>query len=429
MPPRRKSTDYSRRRLAANPGAEGEQEERRISPQERRRQIMINLGVWFLVLVFAMTSGVMCYNIGGPETAQPGPEAQQASQDPNQVEIDRWTRELQSNPNDPVVLANLGASWMRKAETLRSQQPTQAAPDAATASPLPQAGSPTPAATPEMTREDALARAEDYLNRAIEKEPTYAFALQQLAELKIAQKKPAEGREFLNRILALADLPIAPEEDPETIRATRESQSTRARMTLARLETFEKNYDQALQILAQLEADHAGNADVHAMRAHIYEEQGRPQEALNALDELARVAEVMNNAGMMLGARLEKSRILQQTGEKAAARQEMEKARTVAESTGNVQAVMLVTQLLYKMDEPAPPMPVQGLPDGPAEVTPAPPAEPAAAPSADAPPAQPADAPSADAPPAEPAQAPAAPAAGPESAPAPPEQTSEPTLP
>jgi len=427
MPPRRKSTDYSRRRLAANPGAEGEQEERRISPQERRRQIMINLGVWFLVLVFAMTSGVMCYNIGGPETAQP--EAQQASQDPNQIEIDRWTRELQSNPNDPVVLANLGASWMRKAETLRSQQPADAAPDAAAASPVPQAASPTPAATPEMTREDALARAEEYLNRAVEKEPSYAFALQQLAELKIAQKKPAEGREFLNRILALADLPIAPEEDPETIRATRESQSTRARMTLARLETFEKNYDQALQILAQLEADHAGNADVHAMRAHIYEEQGRPQEALNALDELARVAEVMNNAGMMLGARLEKSRILQQTGEKAAARQEMEKARTVAESTGNVQAVMLVTQLLYKMDEPAPPMPVQGLPDGPAEVTPAPPAEPAAAPSADAPPAQPADAPSADAPPAEPAQAPAPPAPGPETAPAPPEQTSEPTLP
>ncbi len=427
MPPRRKSTDYSRRRLAANSGAEGEQEERRISPQERRRQIMINLGVWFLVLVFAMTSGVMCYNIEGPETAQSGPDAQQASQDPNQIEIDRWTRELQSNPNDPVVLANLGASWMRRAETLRSQQPGEAAPDSAASSPAPQTGSPSPAATPEMTREDALARAEDYLNRAVEKEPSYAFALQQLAELKIAQKKPAEAREFLSRILALADEPIGPEEDPETIRATRESQSARAWMTLARLETFEKNYDQALQILAQLEANHSGNTDVLAMRAHIYQEQGRPDEALKALDELARVAEVMNNAGMMLGARLEKSRILQQTGDQAAARQEMEKARTVAQNTGNAQAVMLVTQLLYRMDEPAPPVPVQGLPDGPAGVEPAP----APAESAETPPTEPTDAASVEAPPADPAQAPTEPAAGSETAPAPvtSEQTSEPTQP
>ncbi len=405
MPPRRKSTDYSRRRLAANPGAEGELEERRISPQERRRQIMINVGVWFLVLVFAMTSGVMCYNIGGPETAQPGVEAQQAAQDPNQVEIDRWTRELQSSPNDPVVLANLGASWMRKAETLRSRQPGEAAPS----SPEPEAASPSPQATPEMTREDALARAEEYLSRAIEKEPSYAFALQQLAELKIAQKQPAQGREFLDRILALADAPIPPEEDPETIRATRESQSTRARMTLARLETFEKNYDRALEILARLEADNSGNADVHAMRAHIYEEQGRPDQALKALDELAKVAEVMNNSGMILGARLEKSRILQQAGDKAGARQEMEKARTVAESTGNMQAVMLVTQLLYKMDEPAPPMPVQGLPGGPAGVEPAP----ASAEPADAPPAETAE--PADAPPAQTAE----PAAEPATEPAP----------
>ncbi|MGI5843511.1 MAG: tetratricopeptide repeat protein [Candidatus Xenobium sp.] len=420
MPPRRKSTDYSRRRrITTKPGAEGEQEERRISPQERRRQIMINLGVWFLVLVFAMSSGVMCYNIGGSETAQSGPEAQQAQQDPHQVEIDRWTRELQSNPNDPVVLANLGASWMRKAETLRSRQDadakpnTEAKPEAEAASPLPQAGSPTPEATPEMVREDALLRAEEFLNRAIEKEPTYAFALQTLAEVKIAQNKPTEGREFLNRILALSDLPIPPEEDPETIRATRESQNTRARMTLARLETFEKNYDQALQILAQLEADHAGNADVHAMRAHIYEEQGRPEEAIKALDELARVAEVMNNAGMMLGARLEKSRLLQQTGDKAAARQEMEKARNVAESTGNPQAVMLVTQLLYNMDKPAPPVSVKGTPDGPAGVEPAPLPQPVVVPvSEDA----------ADAP-AEPEPAPASP---PEPAP---EQTSEPSSP
>jgi len=425
MPPRRKSTDYSRRRLAANSGAEGEQEERRISPQERRRQIMINLGVWFLVLVFSMTSGVMCYNIGGPETAQPGPEAQQASQDPNQIEIDRWTRELQSNPNDPVVLANLGASWMRKAETLRSQQPGEAAPDTAASSPAPQAGSPSPAATPEMTREDALARAEEYLDRAVEKEPSYAFALQQLAELKIAQKKPVEAREFLGRILALADQPIPPEEDPETIKATRESQSTRARMTLARLETFEKNYDQALEILAQLEASHSGNADVYAMRAHIFEEQGRPDQALKALDELARVAEVMNNSGMMLGARLEKSRLLQQTGDKAGARQEMEKARNVAESTGNAQAVMLVTQLLYKMDEPAPSMPVQGLPDGPAGMETAPvPAESADGPPADAPPAvEPA--------PVQPEGAQGEPAAGSEAVPVPvtSEQTPEPTQP
>lgn len=379
MPPRRrKSTDYTRRR---QPGAEGEEQERQISPQERRRQIMIQVGVWFLVLVFAMTSGVMCFNIGSNEQASQ--QVQQQAQDPIQAEIDRWTSQVGANPNDPVALANLGHYWARKAATLPTREEAAAAsPTPAAASPSP--GAPSPAATPQMSQEEAVARAEEYLQRALEKDPSYAFALQQLAEVRMMQKKPAEARALLEKILALAAAPIPEGEDPATIEANRATQTNRARMGLASVEAREKNYDKALEILAQVVKEQPGNVEAYMMRAGVLHEQDRMPEALQALDDAARVAEGMQNYGQALGARVEKSRIYQEQGDKDAARQELEKAKAVAEKTGNVQALMLLTQLLYAMDGNLPSAPPEGLPTGPSPVAPATTSAPVEAPVAPA---------------------------------------------
>ena len=52
---RRKSTDNVQRKAVRLEDAEI----REISPQERQRQFLLNLGVWFLVIAFCMTSGIM----------------------------------------------------------------------------------------------------------------------------------------------------------------------------------------------------------------------------------------------------------------------------------------------------------------------------------------------------------------------------------
>ena len=66
--------------------------------------IVIHIGVWLLVLVFTMTSGVLCLSLGGSQ--QTPRQVQQAQQDPVQVEIDRRTREVGASPSDPVALAD-----------------------------------------------------------------------------------------------------------------------------------------------------------------------------------------------------------------------------------------------------------------------------------------------------------------------------------
>ncbi len=376
MPARRKSTDYHRRRNV--PDLDGEQTERRISPQERRRQIMIHAGVWFLVVVFAMTSGVMCFNMGGEE--QNPQAAQPAQQDELQVEIDRWAREVGTSPSDPVALANLGHYWRLKAESSPSEGALAATPPAPSGSPQASPGSPQPSPTPQMTREQAWTHAEEYLGRAIKSDPNYAFALQEMAELRIDQKRGPEARTLLEKILALPDEPIQAGQDATTIMANRTNRKSMALKGMVRLEAAEKNYDQALIRLEQLQAVDPGNQDVYGMRAQVLEEQGSLDQALKAYDEVISVGQGMQDQGMVLGARLRRAQIFLKQQDKTAARAELEQARTVAQSSGQPQAIMLVNYFLYQLDGAGPTAPPMGLPTGPspaagsAQPAPAPPA-------------------------------------------------------
>jgi len=356
MSARRKSTNYQRRRPV--PDLEGDQTERRISPQERRRQIMIQVGVWFLVVVFAMTSGVMCFSPSAEEQNQQA--AQATPQDEIQVEIDRWTREVGSSPNDPVALANLGHYWRLKAETLRSKD---AAPAPAPAqSP---AASPQASPTPQMTREQAWSQAEEYLERAVKSDSNYAFALQEMAELRMDQERNPEARALLQKILALAEEPVPEGQDPTTIMANRANRRNMALLSMVRLEAAEKNYDRALQTLDELHTADPGNLEVYGLRAQIHRARGDLGEALKAYDEVIKVGQGMQDQGMVLGARLERSRIFVDQKDKDAARKELEQARTLAQGSGNPQATMLVNYFLYQLDGPGPAVPPVGLPTGP----------------------------------------------------------------
>lgn len=364
MPPRRrKSTDYTRRR--ANPAAADPEEfERVLSPAEKRRQLMINLGVWFLVAVFAMTSGIMCFNIGDPTggQAQDVLQQQQAQQDPVQQEIDRWTREVEARPDDPVALANLAHFWIQKAETL----PKQADLTAASASPA--AGSPSPAASPaapEMSQEEALGRAVEYLERAMAKDKTYVFALQQMANVRLVQEKPEEARQYYEQILALSDAPIPEGEDKTSIEANRQAQKVQAMLGLASLDAQAKKYPDALARLDEINKLQPGNVNVYLMRAQIQQDQGQTDAALASLEEAAKIGESMQDLESTFRARMLRSQILQEKGDKAGAKAELEKVKALAEKTGNIQAMMLVSQLLYAMDAPAGAPPALNMPTGP----------------------------------------------------------------
>lgn len=363
MPPRRrKSTDYTRRR--ANPAAADPEEfERVLSPAEKRRQLMINLGVWFLVAVFAMTSGIMCFNIGDPNAGQAQDVLQQqAQQDPVQQEIDRWTREVEARPEDPVALANLAHFWIQKAETL----PKQADMTAAAASPA--AGSPSPAASPaapEMSQEEALARAVEYLERALAKDKGYVFALQQMANVRLVQEKPEEARQYYEQILVLSDAPIPEGEDKTSIEANRQAQKVQAMLGLASLDARAKKYPEALVRLDEINKVQPGNINVYLMRAQIQQDQGQTDAAMASLEEAARIGESMQDLESTFRARMLRSQILQEKGDKAGAKAELEKVKALAEKTGNIQAMMLVSQLLYAMDAPAGAPPALNMPTGP----------------------------------------------------------------
>lgn len=368
MPPRRrKSTDYTRRR--ANPAAADPEEfERVLSPAEKRRQLMINVGVWFLVAVFAMTSGIMCFNIGDPSAgqAQDVLQQQQAQQDPVQQEIDRWTREVEARPDDPVALANLAHFWIQRAETLPKQADMTAASASPAATGSPAAPSPAASpATPEISQEEALARATEYLERALAKDKGYVFALQQMANVRLVQEKPEEARQYYEQILALSDAPIPEGEDATSIQANRQAQKVQAMLGLASLDARAKKYSEALARLDEINKVQPGNINVYLMRAQIQQDQGQTDSAMASLEEAARIGESMQDMESTFRARMLRSQILQEKGDKAGAKAELEKLKGLAEKTGNIQAMMLVTQLIYAMDAPAGAPPALNMPTGP----------------------------------------------------------------
>ena len=172
MASRRKSTDMVKRR--AKMRSDAELEEKSLSPQEQRRQMLLNIGVWFLVLAFCMTSGIMCFSVGGQEKLMKAQEEAQ-QKDPTQAEIERWSGEVEQNPNDPVALANLGYYWGQKAQELEKTA----------AKPKKDDDKNKKDGKPAITREQALQNAHGYLDRALQADPNYAFALQKYAELYI----------------------------------------------------------------------------------------------------------------------------------------------------------------------------------------------------------------------------------------------------
>ena len=284
MPSRRKSTDMVKRRAKSQ--AEAELEEKSLSPQEQRRQMVLNFGVWFLVLAFCMTSGIMCFSIGGQEKMiKAQEEAQQ--QDPVQADIDRWANEVEQNPNDPVALANLGYYWGQKAQDLEK-------PDSKTKDD----GKDKKDDKPKITKEQALQNAHEYLERALKADPDYAFALQKYAELSINENNTAKARELLNKVIVACEKPIPDGDDKEALEANALNQKGQAVIALALLDAKEDKNADALKRIDALLKEQPGNMQAFLAKGNIISSQkgGDKQEALKCYGDALKIAQTLGDA-------------------------------------------------------------------------------------------------------------------------------------
>ena len=375
MPSRRKSTDMVKRRAKSQVNAE--LEEKVLSPQEQRRKMMITIGVWFLIIAFCATSGIICFSIGSNEKMMKAQE-EAIQQDPTQAEIDRWSHEVEQSPTDATALANLGYYWGQKAQELDSQPAAKA-----------DANKDEKNDKPVVTKEQALNHAHEYLERAIKADPNYTFALQKYAELCVYEKNNAKAREMLEKVIVAASAPIPEGEDKEALEANALSQKGQAVVTLATLDMNEKNYAAAEQRLNDLLKEQPGNLQAFIAKGNllISMENGDKRQALEAFGSALKIANSVGRAEEALNCWIARANIYKELGEKENAKKELQACKDFFQ--GNPMVAASVDTLMKQIDGNAP-----------AAKTAAP-AEPAAAP------AEPAAAP------AEPAAAPAEPAAAP----------------
>ncbi|MBI3926733.1 MAG: hypothetical protein HY319_14425 [Armatimonadetes bacterium] len=273
-----------------------EEEEREISPIERRRRLIINVGVAIVILAFSVTSGITYTNLN-QEVPVDNPTQQEAPMDQVQMEIERWQGELANDPQNVAALANLGFYYRQKA---------------------------LPLLVDEKKKEESqqlLARSEENLRKAMELDPNYGFAVQELASTLRMQEKDDEARQLLEKAIEQAQQPVQPAqgEDPETLKAARQRQEVEARMALADLAFSQGNTEEVLAQLGKVLELEPGNIDAYMGRASLY----------------------------------------QRDEKKDLAKADLEKALDIAQKMNDRRAV-LIMQLLYQMDNPVSATPVPG---------------------------------------------------------------------
>lgn len=412
---RRKSTDNVQRKAVRQVDAEV----REISPQEKRRNIFIQIGVWFLVIAFCMTSGIMCFAIGGPED-QDGQGQTQGAVDEIQSEIDRYTKEVGTDASNVEALANLGYYWMQKgdtlstAESLKQEAKTKAAIDKNLAS-----KGQTPAADKdakkEMSREEAYANARTYLTQALGIDQNYLLAKKTLADLEIRENHEDAAIKLYQDIIKFCDQPLKlnPGDDETTIKTSRNVQKVEAEVQLARLYGSKAQYKEAMPLLDDAVKIDPGNIGAYHVKAIISFENKDNAEGVKAMNNAILIAKNMGEMDQAIQLCLELAQIqLSQNNDKAAAKKAYEEARDIIPANMGGQAAQMRSGIQAMIDELDGKKPAAPAEASSAKAAPAAEATPAEAPAAEA---TPAEAPAAEATPAEapaaeatPAEAPAA---------------------
>ncbi len=218
---------------------EEEYQERELSPHEKRRQTVIHVGVWVLVLAFMMTSGIVCVNF--EDELPPPPSQNQSSSNEDEAALEKWQERVGENPEDAAGWANVGFYQTRLASRL---DPEKEAPE----------------------REKQLALAEENLRKALEVDPNYFFAYEQLGRTLIVGGKTEQARETFEQAYELAEQEPADESEE----AEKKAQKVTALMGLSELDFREEDFQGAIGQLDRVIEVKPGEGEAYVRRAAIY---------------------------------------------------------------------------------------------------------------------------------------------------------------
>ncbi|MCA9792225.1 MAG: hypothetical protein KC910_10540, partial [Candidatus Eremiobacteraeota bacterium] len=212
------------------------------------------------------TSGIVCTNLN-PRAQRNQPVANDTPTDEDTAGIEKWKAEVDKNPKDATALANLGYYYVRKASNSEDAE-----------------------------KGKLLAQAEETLHQAIEADPNYSFAYQQLGESLVLNDKNDEAREIYKKAIELAELPGKDEAE----QAAHDAQKVQALLSLARLEFTENDMEASLGHLDEVVKIKPGEGKAYLARATIYRKTGQDQKAITELRTAFDIAQATRDQELLL---------------------------------------------------------------------------------------------------------------------------------
>ena len=346
---KRKSTDNIQRKAVRQADAEI----REISPQEKRRQFFLNVGVWLLVIVFCMTSGIMCFSIGDKNGDQNDQEQAQTQQrDEIQSEIDRYTQEVANDAQNVEALAKLGYYWLQKgmaspkAESLKKK-----AAKAKQADGDKDGGE--AEEKHEVSKEEAFANARDYLTKALNLDKNHIFAKKNLADLDAEENHYESARKAYNEILAFCKEPVKVKEgeDETSVQVGRNNQRVDVDLSLAKLNMRDNKLEEAVACLDDAVSVDPGNIEAYTMKAFIYSEANQFPKAHEAYKSALAIAVNMGELNSALNLYLGEAQLYKKEGSKGEAKKSLEAALALFPENAGPQAAAIRSMIQSQIDE------------------------------------------------------------------------------
>lgn len=209
------------------------------------KELFLQICVIVLVVAFLMTSGMVCAVAPTPQGQDPAQAAVKVDEIAQQIE--KYSTDLQKNPNDVATLANLGYYLGQKAANMQ------------------------PGAD-DTARMTELATAEGYLRKALEQDPNYAFAQTELGKNLLMQNNYEEAGKFLESALEDAEKSVNSEDE----KTKNEAVNRKAELTrlLAYSDVQQGKPEDALAKLDTVLELKPGDANLYVMRSQIHRQMG-----------------------------------------------------------------------------------------------------------------------------------------------------------
>ncbi len=239
------------------------------------KDLFLQIGVIILVVAFLMTSGLVCII---PDQEQVTTDASQAHQlDEETYQIERYSQAIQKDPTDVNALANLGYYTQNKAMKIAAE-----AEMVKMQAELDQDGDPaeeetTPRQDPEIQKMTMLATAEGYLRKALEQEPDYGFARQELARNLLLQEKTEEARGFIDESVEVIDPKI--ESEDEKVANEAKGQKAELLRFSSILAGQDEDLPKAISFLDQAIDLRPGDGELYLQRGQLRLQSGEKDQA------------------------------------------------------------------------------------------------------------------------------------------------------